>query len=196
MTKPKKHATLKTALALTAINLLAFILTYLSSYVSDSAFLIYLSIFASDFLTAAFPVAIAAIATVIYTRCGTQAAFIHGTALVATRAIYFYPLAYLDYIAAGYITVEALLLSVLNTILSLIVIYLEAMLISILILFLTGKIARKKGGKKSSLAELTVRQAGGHVRQVFRRSAGEPGQAQRLHRGDDHRPEGCEGLLP
>ena len=40
------------------------------------------------------------------------------------------------------------------------------------------------------------RQAGGHVRQVLRRPAGEPGQAQRLHRGNDHRPEGRQGLLP
>lgn len=148
MTKPKKHSVLYTALILTAVNLAVFFIVYVANYLLDSAFLVYFSMFTSEFLNSAFPIAAAALSVVIYSKATAPYAFAIAAAVVASRAAYFYPLAYLDCVAAGYVTAEALLLAILNTLLSLLVIYLEVMLISTLIVFLTTKIAMAKDKKR------------------------------------------------
>ena len=128
-----------------ALNLFLFILYYLSGYVFSGDFILYAYTFTSELLLAAMPLISAALISYLYRDGGSRAVLIHAIALSAVGILYNFPLSAFEYAYAGYVIGEVLLLSALTSILSAVAAYIEIILLSIIIIFVSRSFARRRG---------------------------------------------------
>ncbi len=141
MSTKKKRGEAIALIIFAAVNLFAFLLSYIPTYVLESSVLAYISPFLSDIISYTLPLAAAAAAAAVFSRKGTKGAVIYALLLSLTRLAYSLPYEYIKYVYDGYVSTDALLLSLIMSVLHIAILFAEALLLLLLIIFLTSKFA-------------------------------------------------------
>ena len=125
-------------------NFFLFILYYISSYLFSNSITLYLYTFMSDFILTAMPLTAGAIIATVFAKRGVKSTFLYAVPFALTQVIYHFPLYAFEYAYAGYYISDVMLISALTALFSTLSLYIEVLLLSVLIIFVTKSFARKK----------------------------------------------------
>lgn len=163
--KNNKKTTAKIAGILAAFNLAAFLIFYLFNYHTDSMALFYISYYLIEFFNFLLPLAVAVAVFHAFTSGGFKSAFVCAIFFSMSKIIYLLPTGYLNFMSAGYISSDAILLSLLEALLYSALLYCISVLLFLLMLFATGKFAKidcknpeaiKKEGAKRGFFDFSI----------------------------------------
>ena len=128
------------ALISAAINVILLIFYFLNSYLFESEVLIYPIHFASEILSSVLPVVIAASLSVIYTQSRLRNSFLWAILYAFINLIYVLPPVFLS----AFDSQSRLLIAFLQSLISIVIAYLEYVLLFLLIIFIQRKFDKKE----------------------------------------------------
>lgn len=131
--------------AFALVNLFLFILYYISTYRVSNPALLYTYTFVSDFLLTAIPLTAGAALTSVYAKRSFKPIFLWALPISLTHIIYLFPTYAFEYAYAGYKIGDVMLISALTTLFGTLSLYVEIILLSLLIIFVTKSFARRRG---------------------------------------------------
>ncbi len=144
MKSTKSNLIPKILISLSVTHLLLFTIYYLSNYVLEFRFCYYVSDFLIEFAESALPLTVAVFALVAYSKRRFSYGFAALYILIFTLPclIYALPYNYLDFFYAELNTPDAILLSLLYSLLKVAVSFAEGLLLFLLMIFVLKKLAK------------------------------------------------------
>lgn len=132
-------------------NILRFLLYYISTYVTESAAMVYISSYFSEITYMLLPLVTVALIITPYAKCGVGKALLCAIPFSLTEILYLFPYRAFELAYSGYEITETILFSVFITLITVILNYIKAALLLFIIIFLTRIFAKLQRVKKYSL---------------------------------------------
>lgn len=146
MSISEKRIIKKTALFLSLINLIAFIIYYTAFYVFKNQLTLYVFYYFTELVNTLLPVLAATALFVTYVKCGVNKPLLYALWFSLTWVLNLFPYYAYEY-AYQRLNIDAVLVfAALHTFFMVIVIYIEITVLFLLMIFVTEKIAKKKYG--------------------------------------------------
>ena len=141
----KKNAFLILIGILSITNIICFVLYYVSSFLTSSTVLIYAYVYFSEIAMIHLPLICAAFTLTVYAKQGINKALLYAIPCSLCAFFYTFPYRAFEFAYEGYEITATLLLALLETLLTVIVNYIEITVLLLLIIFVTKIIAKSKG---------------------------------------------------
>ena len=141
----KKNAFLILIGILSITNIICFVLYYVSSFLASSAVLLYVYVYFSEIAMIHLPLICAAFTLTVYAKQGINKALLYAIPCSLCAFFYTFPYRAFEFAYEGYEITATLLLALLETLLTVIVNYIEITVLLLLIIFVTKIIAKSKG---------------------------------------------------
>ena len=137
-----KDLCLTLTLILLSVSFVDFLLYYLSTYIIYFSPFSYISFYFSELVSSIMPIIISVALLFVYAAGGLKKSFLFALIFVSPRIFYLFPYYSFEYAYLGYVTGEVFLLALIETVFSVIILYLTVMLLLLLIVFTSSKFAK------------------------------------------------------
>lgn len=133
------------------VNILRFLLYYLSTYILESAALVYISSYFSEVTYMLLPLITAAFILRSYMKSGFGKAMLYALPFCVTEILYLFPYRAFELAYEGYEITATLLFAILITLITVILNYAKTLFLLFIIIFLTRIFAKPKSKRKNDL---------------------------------------------